>query len=390
MLHLSKLTFSTHIGMHLILLVQLLLVLGGINLLLASYQQQAMLEEPFEEILQKDGYYLSLTGGIMLDADGSITDALEGEKEIISFSNYVCDAEIGGQTLPIKLFVYEDDFWCDYSPVMQQGTWIQPDTKSEYALCVATANCPDGVISLPGVSVTLKASGILSSLTYIPSMNAWSRNGGIDENLYNSYNAATEETVCLLMPRTQWEKLGIPEENLVSSSNVIVYFTSLTEEQAAYNEKLLEQAASPGIPLSTLYERAENARLDTVRRYLPLLIALLLVTIFGILCAISIHLLQDLHSYAVYYLCGMQWRSCILLSTMQLGMLLVLALAICFSGYCMLRITGRAAVLGLRFSLLNPAVSLGFCIILLILGSLFPYLMLKSHAPMTLLRRTDA
>ncbi|MDE5564716.1 MAG: hypothetical protein K2I93_06140 [Oscillospiraceae bacterium] len=387
---LGTLSFSAHIKMYLVLLVQILLILCGMNVLLASYQQQAMLEEPFSDLLQYDGYYITMIGSTIPGLEDPVIEQLEGEKETINFPYYVCNAQCVGQTIPIQIFIYEDSFWASYHPVLQHGTWMSADKQGDHAYCVVTSNCPGKEIIIPGISVTAEASGILSTLTYIPQMNRWSRNGGLDENFYRAFDAASEETVILLMPRTQWEKLAIPKEQLVTSSNCILYFTSLTDEQAEHNAKVLEDAASPGILLSTLRERVDKAQIDTTRRYLPLLIALLLITVFGIMCAMAIHLLQDLHSYAIYFLCGMRWRKCAELCAVQLGFLLILALAVCATGYFVLQMTEQAAVLGLRFTWINIVVSLGLCTGVLFLGSLFPRLILKNHAPITLLRSTES
>lgn len=56
LLILSYRSCARHLGMYLLILLQLLTVTIGTNVLLASYNQQTMLQEPYMELMQSDGY----------------------------------------------------------------------------------------------------------------------------------------------------------------------------------------------------------------------------------------------------------------------------------------------------------------------------------------------
>lgn len=385
MIRLGILLFSAHCGMYFLLLVQILTILLGINLLLASSQQRALLEEPFAEVLQQEGFYLHERG---LASDARVSDQLHGEKEILYFPYYTCNAQYGDALCSTTIVVYEEAFWNSYQPPMQRGSWALPAPTDEEIFCVATSNCPTTEIMIPGSGTALNASGVLGELTYIPFMDSWSSSGGLTENLYHTFDAERADNIYLLMTRTQWDRLGIPAEKLSQGECSIVLFTDISEEERLLNEEILAQNAHPAIALSVLQERAEHARMESIRRYLPLLIALFCITLFGTMCAMAIHTLQDLHTYAIFYLCGMKWKTCTLLHTLQSSFLLVLSLLLCTAACSVIQFSGKAAVLGLRFTSGNLLASLLFCVVVAVLSCLIPRFMIRSRSPITLIRST--
>ena len=397
-LRMSFMIFSEHIGMYILLLIQVMIPLFGGNLLLASYQQQSLLEKPFAEMLQFDGYYLperAFSMGSVLDdnsqlSKNDLTEDLQGEKEVFRIYSGQSDITYTSGVMNTTIVVYEDSFWQEYQPILKQGKWFAPEKDTEIPLCITTPNCPDNEIYYAGKEI--HRAGIMSDSTYIPTMQQWNKIGGIQKNLYKIFHAENADTIYLLMPCSQWKKLGFSKEDesvlITPSAYVIVMFTTpLTEEQNAYNMSIFQEYAHPEIALSEFREQIKTAKNDTIRRYLPLVAAFSMITIFGIFCVMAIHFFQDMKTYSVCYLCGMKWNTCVLLSLLQLAILLCIVFLFSICAFFILRISGITAELGLRFTANNLVFTLLFLLFVLLIGGLLPMLLIRHRTPLTLLRR---
>ena len=386
LLILSYRSCARHLGMYLLILLQLLTVTIGTNVLLASYNQQTMLQEPYMELMQSDGYYLS--GGFdeeLVTQDGTpMMDVLEGDWNSYRFSERSDFVSCGQRTVDGKFLIYEDAFWDAYHPVLKHGRWKKSDSGTE-PWCVATANVPGDSVTIPGYGQTVAVKGVLGDLCYLPSMSSWSRNGSIQDNFYDIFQLERESTVYFLISRSQWNKLGIPED-CQSHNQIITTASQLTDAQREKNAALFRELGEPQIPLSVLLERAEDARLENVRKFLPLLVSMLIITMFGILCATAIHTMQDLKQTAVYYLCGMRWRTSLTLTLLQLGILLVLTAGCTGAAWLIATAFGVPAQLGLRFDWNNLGITMILFGLVLLSGCLMPYGITKRVTPKSLLR----
>ena len=375
LLILSYRSCARHLGMYLLILLQLLTVTIGTNVLLASYNQQTMLQEPYMELMQSDGYYLS--GGIdeeLVTQDGTpMMDVLEGDWNTFKLTAYIAKFYCGQQEFSGKFLICEDAFWDAYHPVLKHGRWKKSDSGTE-SWCVATANVPGDSVTIPGYGQTVAVKGVLGDLCYLPSMSRWSRNGSFQVNFYDIFQLERESTVYFLISRSQWNKLGIAE-NYQSHNQIITTASQLTDAQREKNAALFRELGEPQIPLSVLLERAEDARLENVRKFLPLLVSMLIITMFGILCATAIHTMQDLKQTAVYYLCGMRWRTSLTLTPGCTGAAWLIATAF-----------GVPAQLGLRFDWNNLGITMILFGLVLLSGCLMPYGITKRVTPTSLLR----
>ena len=386
LLILSYRSCARHLGMYLLILLQLLTVTIGTNVLLASYNQQAMLQEPYMELMQSDGYYLS--GGIdeeLVTQDGTpMMDVLEGDWNTFKLTAYIAKFYCGQQEFSGKFLICEDAFWDAYHPVLKHGRWKKSDSGTE-SWCVATANVPGDSVTIPGYGQTVAVKGVLGDLCYLPSMSRWSRNGSFQVNFYDIFQLERESTVYFLISRSQWNKLGIAE-NYQSHNQIITTASQLTDAQREKNAALFRELGEPQIPLSVLLERAENARLENVRKFLPLLVSMIIITMFGILCATAIHTMQDLKQTAVYYLCGMRWRTSLTLTLLQLGILLVLTAGCTGAAWLIATAFGVPAQLGLRFDWNNLGITMILFGLVLLSGCLMPYGITERVTPTSLLR----
>ena len=230
---LSFRSVSRHMGMSILIMLQIIILFIGMNTLIASRNQQKMLIQPYSDLLDKEGYYLSYKVTPTFGKDEiNLIESLNGEWETTMVSKY--------SFANSNIMVYPDDFWDSYDPSIKHGKKPKSSKTSDSPWCIATANYNDKTIEVPGFNKSIKVKGVLADKCYIPSMNTWDRKGSIKENLYDTFNLSQSDTVYILMPQSQWDEFSKGKANLIKDSNCIAVLKSeLTEEQIAENEKLL-------------------------------------------------------------------------------------------------------------------------------------------------------
>lgn len=388
---LGKNAVARHIGMSLLLVLQVICILVGSNMLLASYNQQFILIKPFQEWLSSEGYYIANMkpmNGSEKEEDGLMTK-LHGEwKEINFYRETDFNIHEGNDIYTIKVLVYDNDFWDDYVPVMKSGRWRKSSYSGDKPWCIATPNIYSLSIMLPNSKEEIVVKGVMGDLCYIPRCNNWSRNGTVSDNFYSKYSSKRDETMYILMPESQWQRLRVSDKQLnASESKIIIPERMLTDEEKIHNEEVFREYASPQLPMSTLKERAKNDINDRLQRFLPLLIAQLTITLFGIICATAIQTLSDEKTFSIYGLCGMNHKKRLLINLSEYGILLLFSGAVTYIVYFVTKMKGMHAKYGLMFQINNLALSVAIICILLSVSLTAPYIITRNKRLADQLRR---
>ena len=351
------------------------------NTLIASRNQQKMLIQPYSDLLDKEGYYLTYKVTPTFGKDDiNLIESLNGEWETTMVSKY--------SFANSNIMVYPDDFWDSYDPSIKHGKKPKSSKTSDSPWCIATANYNDKTIEVPGFNKSIKVKGVLADKCYIPSMDTWDRKGSIKENLYDTFNLSQSDTVYILMPQSQWDEFSKGKANLIKNSNCIAVLKSeLTEEQIAENEKLFKDTAYPQIELSVLKERAYKDLEKNNRRFLPLLIAQTIITIFGIICASAIQAMRDGTITSIYRLCGMNNKHSTILAAGNSAVLLGLSSCWIIIIYFITMFAGTHAKYGLRFGLNNIIITLLIMIIMFLSSIITTKLVIKKSDFSVTLRR---
>lgn len=371
-------SITRHWGMFLLFLVQVICIFLGGNVLLASVQQQAVLEEPYLPYLQQDGYYLPYTPNSILFNQDNLLDLLHGDISTFNFKSYHGTLDSG---TPFRIVIYDNSFWDSYHPVLLRGKWEQTVKHQNEAWAIVSPNYTSQKLTIPNAASEIQVVGVLGELSYFPDMNHWRLTGSMTDNLYSVYDIEREEGILLLMPQSSWDYLRIQDEDHVfSDSNCIaVWNQPLTEMEIQENMDILRTHGDPAIPLSTLLERAESAKNENIRKYLPLLIAQIIITVFGLICAAIIQSMQDQHIIHIYSICGMNHRQWIALEIVKYGILLGIAAFVTLMLYLFGEHAHIYAKYGLLFSSENIILT-GFMIAgLLLCSALIPFIWIRKQ-----------
>lgn len=375
---LARNSIARHLGMFLLFLAQIICIFLGGNVLLASVQQQVVLEEPYLPYLQQDGYYLPFTPNSLLFGQDNLLELLHGDISTFTFQSYVGTLESGD---PFKIVIYDDAFWNNYHPVLYRGTWDQTSEHQNECWAIVSPNCTSQQLSLPNASSDIQVVGVISELCYYPDMNHWLLTGSMTDNLYSVYDMEREESIILLMPQSSWEYLEIQDIDHVYSDSycIAIWNQPLTETETQENIDILRTHGDPAIPLSTLLERAESVKNENIRKYLPLLIAQIVITVFGLICAAIIQSMQDHHIINIYSICGMNHRQWIGLEIVKYGILLCIAASVTLMLYLYGKHAHLYAQYGLLFSWENIVFTGLMIVVLLFCSALIPFFFIRKQ-----------
>ena len=363
-------------------------------MLLASYNQQYLLIKPFEKWLDSEGYYIASLGGIRNEAGMSeeeleMLKKLQGEWETITFyREFNFNIQEGNDIYPVKVLVYDNNFWNNYTPILKSGKFEKSDYSSNKPWCIATPNIYSLKPMLPNAIEALEIKGVMGDLCYIPICDQLDKNGSFADNFYKKYSKERDNEIYLLMPTSQWERLEIDNsEAILPFSKIIIPKRQLTNEEKSHNEEVFRDYASPQLPMSTLKERAKNDINDRLRRFLPLLIAQLTITLFGIICASAIQTLSDEKTFSIYGLCGMNRKKRMLINLSEYGILLLFSGAVTYIAYFVTKTKGMHAKYGLLFQINNLALSAAIIGILLAVSLTAPHIITRNKRLADQLRR---
>lgn len=373
---LGRNSLARHIGMSFLFLVQVVCILLGGNVILASVLQQAVLEEPYLSYLQQEGYYLPFTPNSILYGQDNLLEMLHGDFSVFTIKNYCGTLENGSS---YKIIVYDDVFWDQYHPVLLQGKWENTKKHQNESWAVVSPNCSNPIINIPNVVSEIQAVGVLGELSYYPDMSKWLLTGSMSENLYSVFDIEREEVILMLMPQSSWEHLGIHDEEhfFTAPYCIAVQNHPFTDSEIQENNEILRTHGNPAILLSTLFERAESAKNENIRKYLPLLIAQIIITLFGLICASLIQSMQDRHINDIYSFCGMSRHQWVEIDLLKNTIILGIAVSITLMLYLWGKNAHIFAQYGLLFGVENVLFT-GFMIVLFLLGgTLIPFFFMR-------------
>lgn len=339
-------------------------------------------------MLNEDGYYLSNPDVITTWDGDPLTEALQGEWQYFRFQSFDTTRQTSRGEMAVKVIVYDNAFWDNYSPSMQHGRWKSSQSVGDMPWCVVTPNIySHDNLKMPKISKEIDIKGCMPDLCYIPVMNSWYMDGSIDDNFYQVFDLKTSSTAYVLMPQSQWDMLNYPGELNKAGGCIVTPTSPLTSEQRENNEKVFRDCAHPEIELSLLKERAEADLEKNTKRFLPLLLVQFFITIFGIVCATAMQTLQERSVTAVYFLCGMQQRQRTILSVWQAMCLVTVSSGWILIVYIITKILGLHANYGFQFRWNNLLISAILMIVIVISSMLSNYFVNRAANPITLLRR---
>ena len=99
----------------------------------------------------------------------------------------------------------------------------------------------------------------------------------------------------------------------ISGPCFIQYDADITQEEKDYNSRYLMIYGSYSLR-QTSAEMRENSMeyiMDQMDMLIPILVAMIMLTLMSIISSTVIMIRQNMHNYSVYYMMGLTWRQCV-------------------------------------------------------------------------------
>ncbi len=388
LLKLAFLGLRQSLRQNLLFVLQLAAVFAVVNLLIAGLNNQTMRIVPYEEFLEKGGYYCSTY--VAIDAPEerdkyepqAILDILQGDLD----ATVMYSGTVIWEQKEINCIICDDALMEKMQLPLVAGT--QLGTKQAALVSPNAYGISAGDVlkaSALGVPVTISVAGELTDPTYQPHWNQWFIDADISL-FYKKFELTSSDLPFLVMSESTSRAIGLQAYCFTQTGILFTYRTPPTEELYETNAEALE---SFGMVTTSeeIQARTEQSLTAAYQKFIPLGILVFLVALVGFVFHIALQTLSQTRTYVIYYLCGMQWQKIAALNAIMLLVLLGSALLLCGDLIWLSVRTVISAQFGLLYQWNNLLITALMCAACFAVSVLVPCIMLFRRSPADLLRR---
>ena len=369
--------------MNIFFILELAIVLFIVNVVIASYNSREMLYRPYKNIFNKSGYYFTMQNGIVNDKE-HISLSFEKLKGDLSFMTIYETTPRIGENSWVRLVICPDEFYSELRLPLKKGKY----TASEAVYGIISAN-PSGIktsdtLRLYDIDAEIKICGELTDPTYRPKLGDWFINSDV-RLFYQNYALSSGEDPMIIMPFSSFENIGMVSDDFWALGAFIYYNTEPTSEIYQYNREILSAEL-----LFDLYEINANTKIylnNDLKKYFPIAMLIFFIAIMGLICNIAIHILEQMKTLGIYYLCGMRWRNALKICFSDIMILLFVSVSLMVIVIAVFCISGLSAHYGTVFRANNLFVTAAMTVISFIFSAVIPTLSVIKQSPADLLRR---
>ncbi len=340
----SLLFFAKHVGIYILMILQLAFLILAENILIANLNSRDVLYAPYEKIISHDGYYFMqpyASGGIC-DENG---DTIKTNDDILqetlsqmkgSYKLY-CFYHGTLEDRGINIRVIDDTVFNSLALPLDEG-------KHSKNACLVTKNNiglkAGDEINIDGVK--LKISGVLTDKTYLPDYSLIDAEMSV-EQLYQAYSFSKDfdsedtqymEYTEIIAPFSLLkESIENGSTMLYRSGKMLIAFDEpLSQSDKAYNEQVLTAADcdEPGwlISFEQIRRKGQIYRSEDFYKMLPIVACILVVIIVGVVCSSAMISARQMKKFRVLYINGATSSDCLLISCLTALVSSIAALAL--------------------------------------------------------------
>lgn len=225
-------------------------------------------------------------------------------------------------------------------------------------------------------SLTLKVSGILTDMTYIPMMT------GISDITVKEFYTSREGAANTII--TSRSAIKGYENNFIHMGGIIVEFKSDFERGV---ETLRNNGASV-TPAHVIVERSDAELNEDKAKFLPLTAAIAVVVLTGIICISIITFKENERRNGVLWLCGYSRMEIIGVHGIGIALITIMSAVISLAAFGIMRSSGSELVTGITLSFGNFIATIITCLALTLFSALVPAIKSRKTSPVEYFRRT--
>lgn len=259
--------------------------------------------------------------------DDKLRAELDNPIDIVGVGKTYCELANGD---PMESFAYTDNLIRCFQPDLSEGRWLSPADRVKTPECVISQNPYGWKVGddieleffhhMGPVSYRFHVVGMLKDDVKIP--------GGMENNnndinfmqFYRTFSYEIEEHPMVLMNLDTLKQLHDGPDILraMTAGFIITYPDDVSQEQLRAECRKLASFCSPvSVQLSEIQPNNLRYLYRQVYDQLPIIIVLLVLTIVSCISSSAITTRSRLRDYAVFYVCGLRWKQCILINFMQ-------------------------------------------------------------------------
>lgn len=194
-------------------------------------------------------------------------------------------------------------------------------------------------------------------------------------DFYLSYNSDACVPIVIASENTM-KKLGF---NGIYTENVIINFPKENFDENTIIQKLSDEWAICHGSCDEFKELSENYISEQLYVILPIIICVLLLTIFTSISSNAINAKRNLRNYGILYLCGATWKKCMRISVVNS----------CFVSLISLFLSLIVLLIGKITFWHDTVITLGFWQISACLAALFIHVTISMFIPLLMIGRTQ-
>ena len=368
--------------------LQLALVFSVLNILIAGLNNQTMQAAPYEYFFSQKGYFCWSYRSLDIEhtdqyTPESIVKKLDGNLHIIEM--YLTQVTWNGNDM--DCVICDDQIMKNMKLPITNGSF--PGTEYAAIISPNEFGLTSGTIAQvlqQGVKREIPISGELTNPTYRPHWDGWEADAGV-ELFYRRYDQGTQETPYFIMSRSTAEALSLMEFAYSQSGFLLVYDVPCTDEIYQKNADILKEY---GFTISSveMEERTQKALHEARKKFIPLGVLVFLVALVGFVFHIALQTFSQERTYAIYYLCGMDWKRIVGLNSLMILLMLAVSLLLSSALAILSLYTPISAQFGLLYQSNNLMITGVICVICFVVAMLTPIAVVGNKTPVDILRRS--
>lgn len=383
-----------NIKVNILMIVEILIILLGINIIVGGYNNRNMLYKPYYELLNNyTGWYLysdtdENTGELLIDE-------MKGDLSEIKMQYFVDNAVINNQQIPIRILICPDEIIDNLKMSVYSGKWAV--FEEDKTVCIAAPNniglSAGDTVTSPQLPRGITVNAVLTDPCYLPSFSSWYAYDGI-ENFYRKYSisyydkeAESGECIELLMSSSEFAETGA--EISATAECVIIYDKQATAENTQYNEQIIRDNYQSGISFSDIKKRTEMSIDNILRRYIPIAVCAFIVILLGIISCTAINTLRQTKNYGTLFICGMKWNDCIRICAAYTTVIMLCSISLAIAAASVCKIFNISAYLGLAFQWNNVIISIIILAVILLLNLIIPAFIIRNKTPVEIIKENN-
>lgn len=358
---------------------------------------------PFKEELSRKGFFLQVDQmNFSLESDPKtkiVVDSEEVIKNNMGLKNVekvLCMKDVW-VTQEAVVRAYSSELVKKYTPEMESGEWLSEKNLFQDDVISGVISENSDNIDTGDVIEISEAFGngslkvyivgkIANGTTIIGSSQAEEEEYTCD-NLYQVYDFNIEEKPLLILNYEELKKTEIPFVTQVRGSLIVNYDDTITSKEIKENYETIMRNKNLFYGYSSLDEMNINSKKNiysAVLKLLPMIISIFILTAISILSISAVNAKIRIKTYAVYYICGMQWKHIIIIEIIKSS---IIALLGCIVAAIICTFAKDEVLFGgliIRNGILQILGCLLFALLFVLLSVVFPIMITRKEKPATL------